>query len=252
MDGLAGVVLAAGEGKRLRPLTALRPKPLCPVANRALLDLALDAVTPLVEDVSVNAHHLADQVLAHLSGRDVHVAVEPVLLGTAGALGNLRERIAGRPVLVANGDAWRPGSLDALLAGWDGERVRLLTVHDPARGDFGALRHCGAALLPWFHVARLPAEPGGLYELMWREEHRAGRLDLVQHDGAFLDCGTPADYLRANLAASGGTSVIGEGARVDGELVRSVVWPGGVVRAGERLVDAIRVGSDLTLHPVTG
>ena len=65
--------------------------------------------------------------------------------------------------------------------------------------------------------------------------------------GPFFDCGTPAEYLAANLAASGGQSVIGEGARVAGELVRSVVWPGGVVRAGERLVESIRVGEDLTV-----
>ena len=45
---LVGVVLAAGEGRRLRPLTDLRPKPLCPVGNRALLDLALERVRPVV------------------------------------------------------------------------------------------------------------------------------------------------------------------------------------------------------------
>jgi MurNAc alpha-1-phosphate uridylyltransferase len=63
----------------------------------------------------------------------------------------------------------------------------------------------------------------------------------------FIDCGTPSNYLRANLAANGGESVIGPGAVVDGELIRSVVWPDGVVRAGERLVESIRVGSDVTV-----
>ena len=64
----------------------------------------------------------------------------------------------------------------------------------------------------------------------------------------FVDCGTPADYLRANLAANGGQSVVGPGAVVDGELVRSVVWAGAHVRAGERLVDAIRATDEVTVQ----
>jgi hypothetical protein len=70
---------------------------------------------------------------------------------------------------------------------------------------------------------------------------------VVPQAGPYFDCGTPADYLAANLEASGGRSVVGAGARVDGELVRSVVWPGGVVHRGERLVESIRVGETLTV-----
>ncbi|HEV7722888.1 MAG TPA: hypothetical protein VGO60_16475, partial [Iamia sp.] len=71
-----------------------------------------------------------------------------------------------------------------------------------------------------------------------------GRLDLVTHPGPFVDCGTVADYLAANLDASGGASVIGEGARVGegSEVVRSVVWGDAEVAPGERLVDAVRAG----------
>ena len=65
-SGLAALVLAAGAGTRLRPLTLLRPKPLCPVVDTTLLDLALDRVAPHVPPgaVAVNAHHLADQIVA--------------------------------------------------------------------------------------------------------------------------------------------------------------------------------------------
>lgn len=248
MPALAGVVLAAGRGRRLRPLSDLRPKPLCPVDNVPLLDRVLDAVADLTPYVAVNAHHLADQVVAHVGDR-AHVSVEqPEALGTAGALGQLREWIAGRPVLVCNGDAWRPAGLAGLVEGWDGERIRLLVVRDEQRGDFGPWRYAGGGLHPWSVVRGLRPVPTGLYEELWGAEHAAGRLDLVEHTGAFVDCGTPADYLAANLAASGGASVVGAGAVVEGELVRSVVWPGGVVRAGERLVDAIRVGTSLTVH----
>ncbi|HET7487791.1 MAG TPA: sugar phosphate nucleotidyltransferase [Acidimicrobiales bacterium] len=247
MDDLAAVVLAAGAGTRLRPLTDVLPKALCPVDNVALVDRALDRVRPLSGALAVNVHHGRALLEAHLDGR-VHLSVEePVALGTAGALGNLRDWIGGRPVVVANADAWLPAGLDALLDGWDGERVRLLVVDDPARGDFGRWRFAGASLMPWAEVARLPASPAGLYEVCWRDRWAEGRLDLVPVAGPFFDCGTPAEYLAANLAASGGRSVVGAGARVAGDLVRSVVWPGGVVRAGERLVECIRVGEDLTV-----
>jgi NDP-sugar pyrophosphorylase family protein len=244
----AGVVLAAGLGTRLRPLSDIRPKALCPVANVPLVDLAMDRVRPVAPDIAVNVH--AGRVLLeeHLAGTGVHVSVEADRpLGTAGALGKLRPWIDGRAVVVTNADAWHRFDLHLLMDGWDGERPRLLVVHDPGLGDFGPWRYVGAALLPWSAVADLEAVPSGLYQHVWVSAEAEGRLDLVQADGPFFDCGTPADYLAANLCASGGESVVGEGAVVEGELVRSVVWPGGVVRAGERLVESIRVGSDLTV-----
>lgn len=242
---LAAVVLAAGQGKRMRPLTATRPKPLCPVDNVPLLDRNLDQALAATPSVAVNACYLAEQVVAHVGSR-AHVSVEPddEGLGTAGALGYLKPWLDGRPVLVLNGDAYRPDGLGALLDGWDGERVRLLVVRDPERGDFGEWRFAGASLHPWAAVRDLPAEPLGLYEAVWRHVEP----ELVPYDGVFVDCGTVTDYLRANMHASGGRSVVGAGAVVDGELVRSVVWPGGVVRPGERLVDAVRVGAEITVR----
>jgi len=246
-DRLAAVVLAAGAGTRLRPLTDILPKALCPVGNAALVDLAIERVRPLTPRIAVNVHHGRALLEAHLAGR-VHLSVEePDVLGTAGALGQLRDWIDGRATVVVNADAWHGIDLSVLVEGWDGERVRLLVVDDPARGDFGPWRHCGASIMPWSEVRRLPAAFGGLYEACWGPRWAEGRLELVAGAGPFFDCGTPADYLAANLAASGGTSVVGEGARVEGELVRSVVWPGGVVHRGERLVECIRVGENLTV-----
>jgi MurNAc alpha-1-phosphate uridylyltransferase len=245
--GLAAVVLAAGAGTRLRPLTDVRPKALCPVDNVPLVDLAIGRVRLLTPDVAVNVHAARAMMEEHLAGR-VHLSVEePVALGTAGALGRLRAWIDGRATVAVNADAWHRFDLAALVDGWDGDRVRLLVVEDPARGDFGTWRYCGAAVLPWSEVADLPETPSGLYEVSWRRLAEEGGLDLVPAHGPFFDCGTPADYLAANLAASGGESVVGEDARVEGELVRSVVWAGGVVGAGERLVECVRVGSSLTV-----
>lgn len=246
---MAGVVLAAGAGTRLGPLTRLRPKALCPVGNRPLVDHALDRLAPVTSDRAVNVHHDRPAMEAHLTGSapgaPPHVSAEEgEPRGTAGALGVLRRWIDGRPTLITNADAWLRTDLVPFVEGWDGERVRLLCVADPARGDFGSLRYCGVALMPWSEVRRLGPEPAGLYEASWVPARRAGALDLVVHEGLFVDCGNPADYLAANLAWSGGPSVIGADARVaeGSEVVRSVVWPGAEVGAGERLVDAIRAG----------
>lgn len=241
---LAGVVLAAGAGTRLAPLTRLRPKALCPVGTVPLVDLALARLAPHVGATAVNLHHGADAVDAHLPPH-VHRSREvPEALGTAGALGALRPWLAGRAAMVANADAWFSPTLDLVpfVQGWDGDRVRLLCVHDPGRGDFGELRYCGVALLPWRTIARLEAVPSGLYEVSWRAEAEAGRLDLAVTDAPFVDCGAPADYLRANLLASGGRSVVDAEALVEpgSHVERSVLWPGARVRAGERLVDAVR------------
>jgi MurNAc alpha-1-phosphate uridylyltransferase len=241
-EGLVGVVLAAGLGTRLRPLTELRTKALCPVDNVTLLDRAIARLSPYVSRIAVNAHHQPATMAEAVAGR-AHLSLEtPVALGTAGALGQLRGWIDGAPVLVTNADAYFAGTLDALVADWDSQRPRLLVHPAPGRGDFGDDRYSGSCLLPWSDVAKLEPVPTGLYEVMWRDYWQAGQLDLVGSDEVFIDCGTPAEYIAANLHASGGVSVVGKGAKVEGTLVRSVVWPGSRVFAGERLVDCIRAG----------
>ena len=220
--GLVGVALAAGEGRRLRPLTDRCPKPLCPVGNVALLDQALDrlarAVGPRDDGLAVNLHHGRAQLERHLDRRvgaaGVHRSVEePVALGTAGALGQLRGWIDGRAALVVNADSWTDADLAPFVEGWDGERVRLLITG----GGFGPRMGLVASLLPWSEVRKLEPVPSGLYETMWEPAHRDGRLETVEHSGRFVDCGTPADYLRANLEAVevAGDSIVAADARVE-------------------------------------
>ena len=244
-DGVAGVVLAAGAGTRLRPLTRLRPKALCPVGNVPLVDLAIGRVRPAVGAVAVNVHHEREAMEAHLATTAVHVSVEPdEALGTAGALGQLRGWLDGRGALVVNADAWCPGSLTSFVEGWDRVRVRLLLV---AADELTPSSQVAGALMPWSDVAPLAAEPAGLYETVWAAAQASGRLEVVRHDGAFVDCGTPAQYLEANLASSGGVSVVGEGAVVEGEIDRCVVWPGAVVWPHEQLTCAIRADEHLSV-----
>lgn len=249
IDGdLCAVVLAAGTGTRLRPLTLHRPKALCPVDNVPLLDRAISSVRPYAIDVAVNVHYLADQVREHLAGSDVRVSDETErLLESGGALGHLREWIAGRPVLLRNSDAFLTSDLAELVDRWDGQRPRLLARHREGPSDFGDMQYVGACLLPARDVAAMPDAPASLHDLVWRPAWEAGDLELVSLRGEFVDCGTPADYLRANMIASGGRNVVGEGAVVEGHLESSVVWPGGYVGPGERLSQCIRVGRDLTV-----
>jgi NDP-sugar pyrophosphorylase family protein len=143
-----------------------------------------------------------------------------------------------------NGDTWSTIDLAPLVEGWDGRGVRVLVAGAPELAPGAGVL---GSLLPPDVIAGLPHRPAGLYEACWRPLQAEGHLEVVGGEGPFVACDRPRDYLRANLLSSGGASVIGAGAVVDGELVRSVVWPGGVVRRGEALVDAIRIGDRTTV-----
>lgn len=274
---LAALVLAAGAGTRLRPLTDERPKPLCPVANEALLDLALDrAFAALRRDpdgsdrswVAVNLCHGRERLDAHLDGArwaaSVHRSPEPVALGTAGAVGPLRAWLDGRGLLILNADTWCPAPLAELVESWDGETLTVAVSGAPPLHSRSGIV---ASILPWPLARTVAARPAGLWELFWRDALAAGRLRSVGVAGPFVDCGTPAQYLRANLdalallgadrlvdatasigpAAALDAAVIGAGARIDGVVRRAVVWPGAAVAVGETLVDAVRTDHGLTV-----
>lgn len=273
---VAGVILAAGEGQRLRPLTELLPKALCPVGNVALLDHALARLASLgltgPAEVAVNAAYLSDQVVRHAGDR-AHLSVEPDgPVGTSGGVGRLKHWIDGRGALVGNADAYladparEPGKdIAALLDGWSGDTVRMLTKPNlpGATGGFSGRRFTGFSLLPWRYVRELSEAKSDLVRTVWRPAEAEDALELISYEGVYIDTGTPADYLRANLhAARGGSlvdptatvtgpvtdSVVGPDARVEGALTRSVVWPGATVAATESLVDAIRAPGDLTVR----
>lgn len=201
---LAALVLAAGRGERLRPLTDKVPKPLLRVGGATLLDAALarvGAVVPVTpESVAVNAHWLADQIVAHVAGR-VHVSLEEQqALGTAGAVGAIRDWLGDRPLLIANGDVWWDGAPDLhrFVSSWDGLRPRLLVVADEQRPDFeDQWRFAGMSLLPAAVARTLQPVPSGLYELVWSRMP----IDLVPSDVTFIDCGTPEDLERARALA---------------------------------------------------
>src|SRR5260370_35174460 len=98
------MILAAGRGERMRPLTDVTPKPLIPVAGRSMLDRAMARLGEHgVSDVVVNVYHLGDQIAARLDGH-AHVVREDRPYETGGSVENARPFLAGGPVFVPNGD----------------------------------------------------------------------------------------------------------------------------------------------------
>ena len=140
-DGKAGpktaMVLAAGLGTRMRPLTDATPKALIPVAGRALIDRVLDKLVEAgVERAVVNVHHFADQVEAHLRARrDLQILVSDErvgLLDSGGGIQHARSALGEDPIFVANIDSlWIDGetpALEALKRAWDPARMDLLLL----------------------------------------------------------------------------------------------------------------------------
>lgn len=219
------MVMAAGLGKRMRPLTATRPKPLVEVAGKALLDHVFDRLKAAgVERAVVNVHYLADAVEAHLanrvSGIEVVVSDERAqLLETGGGLAKARGLLGDAPFLVVNSDnLWVDGPTDAirlLAAGWDDAAMDALLLLAPlarahnhrGQGDFridarGRItgRRKPGRLAPFVYTGIqilsprvLEDAPEGAFStnLFWDRAIAAGRAFGVVHQGLWFDIGTP-------------------------------------------------------------
>lgn len=230
------MVLAAGLGLRMRPITLTTPKPLIPLAGRTMLDRALDALDAHgVEQVIVNAHHLADVLARHLAGRRlpaVRLCVEAERLETGGGVRNALPLLGRGPFFVLNGDIlWQDGSqptLDTLAAGWDDATMDALLLLHPVEtalgydgaGDFhresdGRLvrRRDGEtapflfAGLQVLHPRLLAGSPDGTFSLnlLYDRAMARGRLYGIEHGGRWCHVGTPADIPVAEAFLRNGT-----------------------------------------------
>ena len=226
------MILAAGIGKRLRPITATVPKPLVEVGGRALIDYALDRLERAgVETAVVNVHYPADLVRVHVGKRKKPKVVisdeREKLLDTGGGVAKALPRLGDEPFYVINSDSfWIEGprpNLDWLAGGWHGDRMDALlllastvrSVGYHGRGDFrmdpagrlsrrperevAPFAYAGAAIL---HPRLFADCPAGAFSLnrLFDRAIEADRLFGVRMDGLWLHVGTPETIGEAELS----------------------------------------------------
>ncbi|WP_107771346.1 nucleotidyltransferase family protein [Nocardioides sediminis] len=223
---MKAVLLAAGLGTRLRPLTDHVPKCLVPVRGKALLDIWLDSFTSAgVDEVLINLHHFPDLVRGHLASRHggprVVTAYEPTLLGSAGTLRAQRDWLAGEEMfLVVNGDnltdfdlrdlvdAHRSGGAVATLSVFRTPRPRECGIVEVVDGwvtgfqekpqePRGDLANAGLyAFVPDVIDRVRPGVPRDIgFDLLPGLVGEARAVDIG--DAYFLDVGTPEALVRA-------------------------------------------------------
>lgn len=215
------IILAAGLGTRMRPATDKVPKPLIPVAGRALIDRALDRLDDAgVEMAVINTHYMADRMEAHLQSRArprIAFSPEPELLETGGGVLKALPLLGPRPFYVVNADAfWLNGPSDALgrmAAAWNGESMDgLLLLHatvdaygyrgvgDFVADDQGLLsRRPEGEVSPWLftgiqilHPRLFEDAPEGAFSLnvLYDRAIAAKRLYGIVHDGEWFHVGS--------------------------------------------------------------
>jgi|FEC22Drversion2_1045045.scaffolds.fasta_scaffold00009_130 MurNAc alpha-1-phosphate uridylyltransferase len=223
------MVLAAGLGTRMRPITERLPKPLVPVAGRPLIDQVLDRLAAAgVREAVVNVHHLADQIEAHLSGRQVpRIRISDErdgLLDTGGGIVRALPMLGPGPFYLANTDSlWIEGArplLGRLAEAWQDDRMDGLLVLAPTvtasgyggTGDFlldtaGRLtRRPERTTAPFAYtgVAILSPRlfddaPNGRFSLnlLFDRAIATGRLHGLRLDGLWMHVGTPSAIAEA-------------------------------------------------------
>ena len=277
---LRALVLAAGRGERLRPLTESIPKPLLPVAGRSIAARTLDALAAAgCEAAALNLFHLGGEIPAALGERHGRMPLvysrEPVLLGTLGALGPLREFLgAADLVLLVNGDSLCDWPWRQMIARHrrTGAAATLLLTSRAKLGEFGggvgvdaggrvvALRgerfaparrvaaervFAGAHVLDPQLLARVPDGPGDILDGLYLPLLREGRkLQTLTTRRRWHDLGTPRRYLEAALDLALGArngSWLGAAARIaPGARVRRAVLEGDArIAPGADVEDAL-------------
>ena len=218
------MLLAAGRGDRLRPLTDATPKPLIPLAGKPLIDHVLERLVAAgIRELVVNSHHLAEQIEAHVGRwRDVSVRIsrEPTLLETGGGVRNALPLLEDELFFVLNADSfWLDGPIPALhrlQRSFDPERMdarlllsRSVMAHGYAgSGDYfvqsdGRLAYrkpgqvapfvfATASLMHRRALEGMPDRPFSL-KLAWDAAEARGRLFGLVHDGPWFHVTTAED-----------------------------------------------------------
>ncbi len=222
------MVLAAGRGERMRPVTDHLPKPLVRVGGRPLIDHVLDGLAATgVTRAVVNLWYLADPIAAHLANRAapaITLSREAALLDTGGGVANALPELGPDPFYVLSSDGlWRDRGTPALArlaAAWDDDAMDALLLLQPmaaavgfdGAGDFfiepdGRLARRGAAAtapyafmsIQIMHPRGFDGCPTGAFSNNWVWDHAlaAGRLFGLVHDGGWCHVGDAAGIAAA-------------------------------------------------------
>jgi len=223
------VILSAGLGTRMRPLTLTTPKPLLQLEGRPILAHTLDRLRKEgVQNIIVNAHHLAGQIAEFLQAYPgVVLSVEDELLETGGAITAMvaKNLLPEKPFFIINGDAfWVDGpssTLGRLAAAFAPEKTDAMlllaraagAVAETGRGDFlwprdGGLKrreerdvapylYAGVQIVTPALFADAPPPPFSM-NVLWDRALEARRLDAIVHDGLWFHLSTPDDLARAD------------------------------------------------------
>lgn len=274
------LILAAGLGTRLRPLTNDVPKPLVPVVDASILDLQARKARAIGDvHLHANAHYLAEQVVAAgetLGFEKVWVEL-PEILGTAGPLHRIYAAGYRGGLLIMNGDAYCDFDLKKFVESAvarasleNGPQVSLLAVDFPQvntfrvgvngrlagiAGRFGATEGAPATFsgVSWYSDEALSRIRDGEFDIreFWKQELAAGRapfVDMTQLHATWIDMGSPEGLMAAvearlkELGRDVNEAVVEPGAEIPAGVTfkHSVIYKGAEIQPGETIVNEIR------------
>ena len=239
---MKAMILAAGFGKRLEPLTFMRPKALMPVGNRPVIDRSIGYLKEHgVHDIIVNAHHHHQQVVDHLDkgrpfGLNIQVRVEPEILGTGGGIKNTEDFLDQDPFVVMNADVLTNVDItEAFTVHHQNGNLVTLVVHDcePFNQvqvdsqmnvkDIATENQASRLAFTGIHIIQPEALndiPRGTYSNIidcYRNMiHQGKPIRAYLSEGHYWrDMGTIGNYMAANQESlKGRTSLIGPGCRI--------------------------------------
>jgi mannose-1-phosphate guanylyltransferase len=272
---MKAMILAAGFGTRLRPLTEIKPKALMPVANKPILARNIEfLISHGIREIIVNAHHYHQQIVDYLReessfGLNIQVKVEPEILGTGGGIKNVEDFWDKEPFLVTNSDILTDidlaavykvhqtsGSLVTLVL-HDCEPYNQVQVDDQWNiTDIAKSNTSGRLAFTGIHVIDpevLPHIPQGVFSDViecYRKLIRLGkpiRACLVQGH-YWRDIGSIQSYLKANRELADNSFVIGPSCSIDAS-VKLTGW--GVIGENSRLGKNVEVQRSVLWEGVT-